>query len=313
MPWSVQVGVWMRICLFFIIDGLKLEAQACLLLPTLRKFMGDAVSVIAYRRQDAETPLQPVTLQVLAACKVELRDIPGTGVADQSPWTEPYPIGNKILAASDPRDCDISVFIDTDMIFAAPINFAELLGQAQIAAVVSDYSTPSNTEEGWQAFYGLFDLPVPEERVVLLRGRKLTTLPYFNAGMILFRQEFGPDKRSFGAEWLRDAIRFDHEITYPYERNFMDQLTLPITTYRLGHRVKVLPNTFNFNIQGHGNPPGVAKSLLHYHKFGVLWSHEELGRLALDSLRDCVQDPSLDGFLGSFWDVLMRRRLKALL
>lgn len=303
----------MRVCLFLVIDGLKLEAQACLLLPSLRRCLGDDVSVIAYRRQDADAPLQPSTEQVLAACNVEVRGIPGTGPQDQSPWVEPYPVGNKIMAASDPRDCDISVFIDTDMVFVAPIDFAALLDGAEIAAVVSDYSTHSNTEEGWQAFYGLYGLSLPDERVNLLGGRRLLSLPYFNAGMIIFREKFGPDGLSFGAEWLKDTLRFDHEMTLPILRVNMDQLTLPITSRRLGQRVKQLSNEFNYNIQAYGGDTDDAKALLHYHKFGVLWAQPHFAHPVLDDLRAVLKDPTLSDFFASFMTILRRKRLKHLL
>jgi hypothetical protein len=303
----------MRICIFLIIDGLKLEAQACLLLPSLRRHLGDSVSVIAYRRKDATAPLQPVTQEVLHSCKVELRDIPGTGPTDPDLWRAPYPTGNKILAASDTRACDISVFLDTDMVFAAPVDFAKVLGTAKIAAVVSDYSTLSNDEEGWLAFYGHFGLPLPKERVTLLKGRELTSLPYFNAGMIVFREKFGPKKLSFGGEWLADTLRFDHEISHPYERGNLDQLTLPITATRLGYPVKPVSNQFNHNLQGHGDAPEAQPSLLHYHNFGVLWSHEARGRAALDGLQEILPDQSLDRFYESFLPILKRKRLKKLL
>jgi hypothetical protein len=308
-----RVEISMRICIFLIIDGLKLEAQACLLLPSLRRHLGDSVSVIAYRRKDASAPLQPVTEQVLQACKVTLREIPGTGPDQPSPWREPYPIGNKILAASDPRDCDISVFIDTDMIFSGPIDFAKLLGAAEIAAVVSDYSTLSNDEAGWQAFYGHFGLPLPTERVTLLKGRALTSLPYFNAGMIVFREKLGAKNLCFGAEWLADTRRFDHEITYPYTRGNLDQLSLPITAARLGYPVKPVSNKYNHNLQGHGDPPEANPCLLHYHTFGVLWSHEARGRAALDDLQNVLPSQSLDDFYDSFMAILKRKRLKKLL
>ncbi len=302
----------MRICVFFVVDGPKLEAQACFLAPTLRKHLGPEVSVIAYRRQDA-SPIQPVTARILSACNVELRDIPNTGHDDRSPWTAPYPIGNKIMAASDPRDCDISVFIDTDTVFAAPIDFASLLGEAQIAAVISDYSTESNTVEGWTAFYGHFDLPLPADRIRLPRGRRIVCLPYFNAGLLIFRDSFGSEDRCFGAEWLQDTIRFDNEITVPFNRANLDQLTLPITVHRLGHKVTQLPKAVNFNLPAYGNMPGAEKLLIHYHRFGVLWSNPDLALPVLDALRERHGAQALAAVVDSFGASLALMRFKRLL
>jgi hypothetical protein len=302
----------MRTCLFFIVDGRKLEAQTCLLAPSLRRHLGYEIPVIAYRRKDA-APMQPITEEILAACKIELRQIPGTGAADPSPWTAPYPIGNKIMAASDPRDCDISVFIDTDMVFAAPVDFAALLGEAQIAAVISDYTTLSNTIESWTALYRHFNLPLPEDRVRLPRGRRVTGLPYFNAGLIVFREAFGAAETFFGAEWLRDAIRFDHEITIPYARENIDQITLSLTAARLGEKISLLPNRYNFNLPAYGNAPDKPKALIHYHRFGILWSFPELGRPVLDDLRACMGEAGLTAVLDCFGDSLAMTRLRKLL
>jgi hypothetical protein len=298
----------MRSCVFFIVDGRKIEAQACLLAPSLRHHLGEDIHVIGYRRQDA-APLQPITARILAECNVELRDIPGTGPEHSSPWTQPYPIGNKILAASDPRDCDLSVFIDTDMVFSAAVDFAAMLGTAQIGAVISDYSTPSNTVEGWSAFYSHFGLPLPEDRVRLPRGRRTLSLPYFNAGLIIFRENFGGNGRSFGMEWLHDATRFDHEVTYPYTRENIDQLTLPITATRLGQKVASLPVSVNFNLPAYGSAPDIQKALIHYHRFGVLWSHPELGRPVLDILRKRHGAEALTMLIESFPDLLAVMRL----
>ncbi len=302
----------MRVCVFFIVDGRKLEAQACLLLPTLRRHLGADVSVIAYRRMDS-VPLLPITEHVLAACNVDQRMIPGTGPDDPSPWTQPYPIGNKILAASTPRDCDISVFVDTDMVFSAPVDFAALLADAQIGAVISDYTTESNTIEGWTALYGHFNLPLPAERVRLPRGRRVTGLPYFNGGLIVFQELFGAEKRAFGAEWMQDAIRFDHEIKIPYNRANIDQLTLSLTATRLGEKIRLLPNAFNFNLPAYGELPDAPKALIHYHRFGILWSFPALGRPVLDAVRDLMGEAGLTAVLDSFGDKLAITRLRKLL
>ena len=303
----------MRVCVFFIIDGPKIEAQACILLPSIRRMLGETVSVIAYYRQDARAEIMAPTRQVLDSCNVEMRAIPGTAPGDVSPWKEPYPIGNKIMAASDPRDCDISVFIDTDTVFIKPIDFVDLLGDAEIAAVISDYSTLSNDETGWKAFYAHFGLELPPERIRLPRGKRVRCPPYFNAGMIVFRESFGAEKRSFGTEWLADSIRFDHEVTHPFKRENIDQLTLSITTTRLGQKIKMLPNEFNFNLPAYGNSPAAPKALIHYHRFGVLWSHPEFGRLALADLQTTLGDDQLVQFLESYGPILAETRLKRLL
>ncbi len=156
---------------FFVVDGNRLEAQACLLAPSLRRHLSASQRAVAYVRQDYLPHLLPFTRDVLHASGVEIREIPNTDKG-HAPWAAPYPQGNKILAASTPRDCDVSVFLDTDMIMAEPVSFSRMLGAAQIGAVVSDYQASAGQVEDWEHFYDLFGMELPAERVQLHGGRR---------------------------------------------------------------------------------------------------------------------------------------------
>jgi hypothetical protein len=278
---------------YFMVDGETLEAQACLLAPTLKRNLREGQSAAAYVREDYAARIDPITREVLAAAGVETRLIPETATG-HAPWSAPYPHGNKILAMAQPRRCDVSVFIDTDTVLSEPVDFARELGEAEIGACVSDYSNDANTEENWTRFYGLFGLTLPTDRVRLQAGRKLTSLPYFNAGVIVTREHRDGVPTEIGRQWLDMALAFDAQVQVAYNRNNIDQFTLPILGYKRGHPVKALDPRLNFNIQSHGRGEGRAQALAHYHRIGVLWKHPGHAQHTLECLADLCGPDMID-------------------
>ena len=297
---------------FFIVDGLRLEAQACLLAPTLAAHLDTSQRPVAYLRQDA-APLTGFTRAVLEASGVALRTIPGTASAP-APWGAPYPQGNKILAAAAPRECAVSVFLDTDTVLAEPVDFAAELGTAEVAAVVSDYRASAGDEADWAEYYGAFGLDLPPERVRLLGGRSLLSLPYYNAGVVIFRER-APDGRptGFGPAWLEAALQFERQVRRPHDRANIDQFTLPILGYLRASPVRALPRRMNYNIQADGTDRGQAQSIAHYHNIGLLWAHPRHGRMAFEALVGLMGPGAPRAFVESFGEIARRRRMKRLL
>lgn len=295
---------------FFIVDGERLEAQACLLAPSLKKNLSKTQKPVAYVRQDYRTSLADFTKDVLDTAGIEVRSIPKTN-GTHAPWSAPYPQGNKILAAAAPRKCDISVFIDTDTILAQKVNFARELGNAQVAAVVSDYAPSAGSDEDWEHYYQAFDLPVPEERVQLHGGRRLITYPYFNAGVVIFRERGSNGKPTHvGRDWLKAALQFEKKVTRDYDRSNIDQFTLPILGYLRDAPVKALDQHLNYNIQADGNDTGQEQTIAHYHQIGVLWAHPRQGPFAYDGLIDLLGPEGPDQFLQAFGPLAKRNRMK---
>lgn len=293
---------------FFIVDGLKLESQATLLASTLKRHLMPHQKAVAYVREDYRDQMQDFTLEVLEASNVEIRLIPNTN-GTHAPWLSPYPIGNKILAAAEPRDCDISVFLDTDTVLTEPVEFSDHLGDGLVAASISDYA--SGTDADWEAFYAAFDLPLPQERVQLLGGRKLTSLPYFNAGVLVFRERTDDGvPLDFGRDWLRTALRFEREVTREYSRTFIDQFTLPILGYLRGMPVVTMGQHMNFNIQGLGNGEGRRQTIAHYHTAGALWKHNVHGRRALEAMTEVRGQDAPETFLEVYGLHARRKNLK---
>ncbi|MEJ6395184.1 hypothetical protein V8J82_18115 [Gymnodinialimonas sp. 2305UL16-5] len=287
---------------FFIVDGRRLEVQACLLAPSLRANLNAHQHAVAYIRQDYRAELHDFTADVLQRSGVELREIPDTDSGD-APWAAPYPEGNKILAAAAPRDCDVSVFLDTDTVLMTPVDWAAHLGEAEMAACVSDYGSPNIGEAEWTTFYETFGLPLPEDRVRLNAGRRLLWPPYYNAGMVVLREA----GLGLGRQWLEAALRFEAEVQIPYSRTNIDQFTLPILGYMRDAPVKALDQHMNFNVQSFGAATDRDQTLIHYHNVGVLWICPPQARFALECLMAVAGPDAPQRLVEIFGAKLLRR------
>ncbi|OAN77443.1 hypothetical protein A8B78_14135 [Jannaschia sp. EhC01] len=295
---------------FFIIDGERLEAQASLLAPTLKRHLTAHQRAVAYVREDYIDQVNDFTLDVLAASDVEVRTIPGTNLG-HAPWLAPYPHGNKILAAATPRDCDVSVFLDTDIVLTGSIDFAAELGDALIAACVSDYASATGTDADWQAYYAAFNMEPPEDRVQLNGGRRLVSFPYFNAGVVVFRERGNDGTRTeVGRDWLGAALHFEREVTRDYTRSNIDQFTLPILGYLRQSPIKPMGQHMNYNVQAFGDGEGQKQSVVHYHRVGALWKHSKHGRATLEILADVMNREAPETYLEVFGLHARRKNMK---
>lgn len=137
---------------FFVIDGHKLEAQAHFLAASILDHMMQGCGFIAYVRPGAIIPRSLARL--LDEANVAVREIPGL---TPDPWSRPYPIGNKLLAAADCRGEGVSVFIDTDVVFCDTVDFAPFLKDCPVGAVLSDYKLGGVRDSaGWQKIFDFF-------------------------------------------------------------------------------------------------------------------------------------------------------------
>lgn len=210
-----------------------------------------------------------------------------------------------------PRDCDISVFLDSDMVMAEPVSFARMLGTAEIGAVVSDYMAYAGEEDDWARYYEIFGMDLPSERVQLTGGRRLMCLPYYNAGMVVFRQrDARGNPLDIGTDWQEIALKFERDAAGDYNRSNIDQFTLPILGYWRGSPVKALDQRLNFNIEAHGQGEGQRQTIAHYHRLGVLWKHDVHARAALDGLVEVMDASGPEQFLVHFGEYAKRKRMK---
>lgn len=261
------------VSVFFILDGPKYQAQAILLAATLRYFNSDRYKIIAYlpEAQHQDQGMARITARIMSACDTEVRIVTDRQINGRTPFNGYYPHGNKILAATEPRDTDIAVFLDSDTVCCGPLDFEDLIMPGEMRAVVSDYATGWYNMKRWIKAYRHFDLEVPEQRVQFHRGRRLISPPYYNAGMVGFREDVAEDQH-LGKLWLDTAHRFDWDFDLKYERNAVDQLTLPIAATRLGLQMPLTSTAYNYNIMRRPFDPQLSLKILHYHRFVDLWA-----------------------------------------
>mgnify|MGYP001795537267 CR=1 FL=1 len=216
-----------------------------------------------------------------------------------------------MLAAAAARDCDVSVFLDTDTVLVAPVDFAAELDDALIGACISDYQSATGSDTDWAAYYASFGLELPTDRVRLQAGRQLESLPYYNAGVVAWRERLEDGAPTHvGRDWLETGLHFEREVTHPYARVNIDQFALPILGYLRGQPVKALDKHLNFNIESYGQGEGQRQSVAHYHRLGILWAHHQHGRFALEQLVTLMGPHAPQAFLHHFGEVAKRKRMK---
>ena len=251
------------ISIFFIIDGTRMEAQVALLASTLVHHNAGSFAYIGYVSDNHRYALNPSFLHLMARCHVELRPLPGPSDV----WARPFPLGNKILAATDWRDSSHSLFLDSDIICTSPLDLADLLEERAIAVAPEGKPTWGKDLSDWQSVYGHFDLPLPEDRVTLRRGRRRQYLPYFNAGVILFPEGPIVEERGVGEVWLETALAIDHLVAVHKKRPWLDQISLPVTLKRFGLSYTLADDSLNYSISDRERISDEMATLIHYHSF----------------------------------------------
>ncbi len=283
----------------FVIEGARLQTQSLILADSLRRHHPNA-DIIAYLPGDGE--LDPLVRGFLALCDVQLRPVKG----QEKQWKQPYPHGNKILSLAEPRDTRWSMFLDTDMAALAPIDPGDLPGPMQVSVVPEGIASWGKDLAKWQTAYDYFDLPMPTERIRLLRGRRLEFPPYFNAGMVAICEADRIEGRNFGGMWRATAREFDWRAKVSNKRPWLDQITLPLAMKRFGFTAKIVDERNNCSISNDRKFDGLAPALLHYHRAGFLrkWPGHEalfeavLQRVAPETRAEIEHRLTQGGYLG---------------
>lgn len=258
-----------RVTYFFVVEGPELEAQALLLAASLVAQEGPGTRMVGYLPQhEGQGAYAPpdAAAAAFAALGVDLRpmEVPG------DLWAKPFPHGNKIIAACQKRDTEISVFLDSDMVCAAPLELGELARPGTVTAVPEGTRTWGFSHDRWERVYAHFGLDLPKETVRLTRGRRLKVLPYFNAGMVAFHENDPALPARFPELWLDTALEIDWNCRIAKKRPWLDQIALPVTLYRHGIGFTALRQHWNYSISERAwRPPGRKPiRLIHYHRFG---------------------------------------------
>jgi hypothetical protein len=133
--------------------------------------------------------------------------------------------------------------------------------------VPEDVPTWGYEGDGWEKVYAHFGMPLPTDRVRLVRGRQIEFLPYFNAGFVAFANAAVHEGKSFGALWKETAKEVDWNCNVGRKRPWLDQVTLPVTLKRFGLEYQVLPASYNFfTPRMKSNRQVKDAHVLHYHR-----------------------------------------------
>lgn len=289
------------IAFLFVVEGARLEAQSLLLASSLRRHHPGAM-IIGYRPIGTEPPPHAVQAMFDAVGGLLCPLPPAQGL-----WRGSYPHGNKIIALAQPRDVAISIFLDTDMVMTAPLDADDLPAQGEIAVVPEGIQSWGKEEGRWERVYAHFGLPMPEDRIRLLRGARRLSPPYFNAGFVAQRETDRVEGLSFGQLWRDTASRIDHEVGVGNKRPWLDQIALPVTMRRFGLRPRIIDEAANFSISnGRALPDPFSPRILHYHRARFLrdWAgaaaimDEALSRLPPSDRPEAEAMLTAAGFLG---------------
>ncbi len=252
--------------IIFVVDGKELETKSLLLASSLARHhdVETGVRLIAYIPERTLRELDPATRALYDACGVVVARLPSYDAI----WAHPYPHGNKILAAARPRTSRRTTFLDTDMVCQAQITDIQAINPSEVFVVPEGRRTWGKRASDWAQAYAFFDLPPPEAQVTLLRGKKSTTLPYFNAGFVSFSDlPLTDDGKTFGRHWLEAASDFDWLCPVPDKRPWLDQITLPLVMADHGLDCLVLPEAYNYSISNRSDLSALPDAkMIHYHR-----------------------------------------------
>jgi hypothetical protein len=276
------------VSILFVVDGKRLEAMSLILAASLAQHHDteNGVRLLAYVKATEQPNMDPATLALYEACGVQIARLP---LAEEGLWAKPYPHGNKILAAAQPRDSQRSIFLDTDMVCVGPITDVAESRPHEVFVVPEGAPTWGKEGDRWARAYDFIGQPVPEARVTLTRGRKISYPPYFNGGFVGFSdQPITAEGKTFGQLWLDFASHFDRICPIGGKRPWLDQITLPLAMAQHGIGYQVLPETYNFSVSERKRLGKVAHArMVHYHRT-MYFKALPLAEAYLQAVRDKV-------------------------
>ncbi len=260
--------------IFFIVDPPKYQDMGCYLAASIRTHFKEDVDLIGYCPADTIDAMDPYALAVFKKLDVDVRPISTAGVFDP-----PYPHGNKMVAAQQPRRTPYSAFMDSDMLFIAPNSSDQMLKQGHVS-VAPAASMYWSGQKIWNDIYAACDMPLPEDRIWLLRQRRRKLMPYFNAGLIVFPEGPMTDSgESFVDVWMRLAQVID-KVDLIKKRPYLDQMSLPLAIRAAGLDWNILPEEQHFilggELRGRPLPEDIKIRMIHYRNMKVL---KEVGML----------------------------------
>jgi hypothetical protein len=277
--------------LIYIVDLPDYEYMACYLLASIREHFPADVKVVGYCPAHKMADIDPGVIRAHEIMGAEIRPIPTEGR-----WDPAYPHGNKILAALEPRDSQYTAFVDSDVLFLRPNRPEALISPGKVGCAVAT-SMLWGEQSVWDQIYGVFGMPVPDERVRLSRRSPGKVVPYFNAGLIVFPE--GPvNGKRFADVWYETATEIDRKTDLPARRPYLDQISLPLAIRRAGLDWNILPEEQHYILGGslRGKPLPTDREIfmIHYRNLKIV---KELG--LMPKVRKMLRRQTGTGWIGN--------------
>jgi hypothetical protein len=277
--------------LIYIVDLPDYQHMACYLLASIREYFPRDVRVIGYCPDHKMADIDPGVRRAHEIMGAEIRPMRTEGR-----WDPAYPHGNKILAALEPRDSQYSAFVDSDVLFLRRNRPGALIRPGKVSCSVAA-SMQWGEQSVWDEIYGVFDMPVPTERVRLMRRSRHKVVPYFSSGLVVFPE--GPvNGRRFADVWYETAREIDHKTDIPKKRPYLDQMSLPVAIRRAGLEWNQLPEEQHFilggKLRGEPLPEGREIFTVHYRDMKIL---KEVG--LMKAARGMLRRQAGSGWIGN--------------
>lgn len=262
-----------RLTVYFIVEPPEYQVMACYLAASLRANYGDTVALVGY------CPVQKLDLvhsqvkQALANLNCDLR-----GMVTEGRFDPPYPHGNKILATLEPRDTEFSCFMDSDILTLRP-SLVDNLVKKGCVSLTPAASMGWGKQSVWPAIYAAGDMPMPSERIRLMKQTKGNgRMPYFSSGLFSFPEQYRTaEGKSFPQVWMDVAQTLD-AADLPAKRPYLDQMSLPLAIRKSGLTWNLLPDEQHFILGGKARGEPLPKDrdiyAVHYRQWPLI---KELG------------------------------------
>jgi len=262
----------MKYCFVFVCQQGDLEIKSLLLAASLKRYLRGEYELVAALPQPESRwgRLSDNTQTVMHTLGVRL--VPIVNRID-----EDYPIGNKVACLSIDTLADKIVFLDSDILCLRECFPDTALFDAPFNAKQADLATFTRDVTLWQKIYDLFQLPLPQRRVLSSTSGEVM-LPYFNAGMIVVQNGL-----NFGQVWEHCCQVIDAEPSITQKRPWLDQIALPVAVKQLNLKYHCLDERFNY--PAHLKPLPALSALpffCHYHWPSVIRREPWLNQLVIE-------------------------------
>lgn len=263
-----------KLTIYFIVEPPNYQVMACYLAASLRENFGDTVDLVGYCPVQKIDLVHPEVKTALAKMRCDLR----TMVTERR-FDPAYPHGNKILATLEPRETEFSCFMDSDVLTLRP-NAVENIVKEGCVSLTPAASMGWGKQAIWPSIYAAVDMPVPKERIRLMKQTKGGgRMPYFSSGLFSFPEQFRTaDGKSFPQVWMDMAQALDKALDLPAKRPYLDQMSLPLAIQKAGLLWNILPDAQHFILGGktRGEPLPVDREVytIHYRQWPLI---KELG------------------------------------